>query len=290
MLAILTGTGTEQRIIDEIGAGSFEPIEVETPFGDTSQPVLMGEIDDGRRLALLSRHAPGHRLPPHAIPVRANIFALRTLGVTHIISTGAVGSLREGIEPGQLALPDQLIDRTTGPPVTFFDRVAVHVEFADPFCPVLRRALSRHESACATSVHDRATYVCINGPTFATRAESELHRQWGADLVGMTAAPEARLAREAGIGYALIAMPTDYDCWRSTPAQQPEVSLLTEIRANLQRAADAAFALIRAVLQEGPPIESIASPASRALDQALWSDPESINDEYKASLGPLWKW
>ena len=203
--------------------------EVDTPFGRPSDAILETSWD-GLPVFFLSRHGPGHLLGPSQVPFRANLFALKKLGVTHVIASGAVGSLRDEFSPRDLVIPDQVIDKTYRRPATFFEKAAVHVEFAEPFCPVLRRILSwrgsgfrsgfrksRERRAASTrpnceprlprtptQVHDRGCYVCMEGPAFSTRAESLMHRLWGGDLIGMTAMPEAKLAREAEISYALV--------------------------------------------------------------------------------------
>src|SRR5688500_10348215 len=216
------------------------PHTLDTPFGRPSDEILETDFD-GVPVFFLSRHGPGHLLNPSQVPYRANIFALKQLGVTHVIASGAVGSLRDEFRPRDLVVPDQIIDKTTRRDGTFFDKgAAVHVEFAEPFCPVLRRILLDASASTgeAFKTHDRGCYVCLEGPAFASRAESLMHRLWGGDLIGMTAMPEAKLAREAELSYAMVALVTDYDCWRrvaagSAPAADPYV-LLQEIIANLK--------------------------------------------------------
>src|SRR5205085_131521 len=199
--------------------------QVETPFGRPSDAIVETEWA-GLPVFFLNRHGPGHLLNPSQVPYRANIFALKQLGCTHVIASGAVGSLREEFKPRQLVLPDQIIDKTRTRADTFFDRAAVHVEFAEPFCPVLRQTLidagtSQPQGDERMTVHDRGCYVAMDGPAFSTRAESLMHRLWGGDLIGMTAMPEAKLAREAEMAYALVALVTDYDCWRQKPPVPP---------------------------------------------------------------------
>ena len=190
-IGIIGGTGIGDRLAADLGSSGVERVEPDTPFGPPSTPVLTGRFGDVP-IALLGRHGDGHVLNPAAVPVRANIFALKSVGCTHIVAFGATGSLREQIAPGDLVVCDQLIDRTEGRPRTFFERVVVHAEFADPFCPVTRRwLLDASSSLTDVNVHDGGCYVCMEGPTFSTRAESHMHRQWGADVVGMTALPEA---------------------------------------------------------------------------------------------------
>ena len=215
--------------------------EMETPFGKPSDAIIETTWA-GLPVFLLNRHGPGHLLNPSQVPFQANIFALKKLGCTHIIASGAVGSLREEFKPRDLVIPDQIIDKTHKRPSTFYEQAAVHVEFAEPFCPVLRQILveagARGEGQGASEktssdsslapcpsplapdlhVHGRGCYVAMEGPAFSTRAESLMHRLWGGDLIGMTCMPEAKLAREAEIAYALVALVTDYDCWRAQPA------------------------------------------------------------------------
>jgi 5'-methylthioadenosine phosphorylase len=275
---------------------------------------------------MLNRHGPGHLLNPSQVPYRANIFALKQLGCTHIIASGAVGSLREEFRPRDLVIPDQIIDKTHKRAGTFFERAAVHVEMAEPFCPVLRRMLIEAgkdsgsgpggsadppagQAAAASSlgraswrVHDHGCYVAMEGPAFSTRAESLMHRLWGGDLIGMTAMPEARLAREAEIAYALVALVTDYDCWRARPAAQAQTgpahgaaeadpfALLKEITSNLEQATANAIELIaRAVgLIASAPPQQLESPAHHALRLAIWSDKSRIAPDEVQRLAPLW--
>jgi 5'-methylthioadenosine phosphorylase len=314
---------------------------IETPFGRPSDEILETEWH-GVPVFFLSRHGPGHLLNPSQVPYRANLFALKQLGVTHVIASGAVGSLRDEFAPRDLVIPDQVIDKTFRRPGTFFEHVAVHAEFAEPFCPVLRRTLleagregttvegqseipdSRSEISDLRSepppltpfrVHSRGCYVCMEGPAFSTRAESLMHRLWGGDLIGMTAMPEAKLAREAEMSYALVALVTDYDCWRRPPAATtgsgspapgaraggtdnvvpPDAAadphlLLKEIIANLQAASDNGIRLIRRAVQgmSERQDELLAAPALRALELAIWSDKSRVPREEVERLGPLW--
>lgn len=277
---------------------------LETPFGRPSDEIIETNWD-GVPVFFLSRHGPGHLLSPSQVPYRANIFALKQLGVTHVIASGAVGSLRDEFRPRDLVIPDQVIDKTFRRPGTFFERAAVHVEFAEPFCPVLRRTLieAAGEIAGDHAIHARGCYVCMEGPAFSTRAESLMHRLWGGDLIGMTAMPEAKLAREAEISYALVALVTDYDCWRRpaapTPAETapekpetPDASvLLKEIIANLQSASDNGMRLIRAAVRriaDGRRDELLAAPARDALRLAIWSDKSRVAAEEVERLRTIW--
>ncbi|HEX4123094.1 MAG TPA: S-methyl-5'-thioadenosine phosphorylase [Tepidisphaeraceae bacterium] len=301
-VGIIGGSGLGQALA---GLGGGEPVEVDTPFGKPSDAIVQSEWD-GVPVCFLSRHGPGHLLNPSQVPYRANIFALKKLGCTHIIASGACGSLRDEFKPRDLVLADQVIDRTYRRAGTFFDQAAVHVEFAEPFCPVLRGLLLEAGKGMGDAperkitVHDRGCYVCMEGPAFSTRAESLMHRIWGGDLIGMTAMPEAKLAREAEISYCLVAMVTDYDCWKKSkpatgpdakPAAAPEqAELLQEIIANLQSATDNAIALIRGAVSRmvGRQEELMSAPTQRALQLAIWSDKSRISQEQVELLSPLW--
>jgi 5'-methylthioadenosine phosphorylase len=305
-IGLIGGSGLGQALA-ESSEGTRH--EVETPFGRPSDAIVETQWA-GVSVLVLSRHGPGHVINPSQIPFRANIFALKQLGCTHILASGAVGSLREEFRPRDLVIPDQIIDKTTRRANTFYERAAVHVEFAEPFCPVLRQILleagrtTDGQAAAGHSVHDRGCYVCMEGPAFSTRAESLMHRLWGGDLIGMTAMPEAKLAKEAEISYALIALVTDYDCWRQRPIAAGEITataaqsapkadpheLLKEIIGHLQTASQNAIALMkRAVeLMAGRREALAACPAQRALELAIWSDKSRIDREEVQRLGPLW--
>jgi 5'-methylthioadenosine phosphorylase len=269
--------------------------QVDTPFGRPSSGIV--EIEwDGVSVFLLNRHGPGHLLNPSQVPYRANIFALKQLGVSHIIASGAVGSLREEFKPRDLVIPDQIIDKTHKRASTFYEHAAVHVEFAEPFCPVLRRILLEAAAADAGhAVHDRGCYVAMEGPAFSTRAESLMHRLWGGDLIGMTCMPEAKLAKEAEIAYALVALVTDYDCWRARPAHEQTENadpflLLKEIIGNLEAATSNAIALmqraVRIIAEKTP--QELDSPAHHALRLGIWSDKTKIPADEVQRLAPLW--
>ena len=282
-IAIIGGSGLGEKLGLEAG----EARRLDTPFGKPSAPIVLSRWGD-LEIALLQRHGIGHTLNPSAVPYRANIFALKLLRVTHILASGAVGSLRQDIHPGELVVVDQVIDRTCKRANTFYEHAAVHVEFAEPFCPLMRRWLLQAADKIDTKVHPRGTYVCMEGPAFSTRAESELHRSWGGDLIGMTALPEAKLAREAEIAYALIAMPTDYDCWKTPPAGVAPQALLAEIIGNLNRATDANLRLMKAALSDVSALERQPSPAHGALTLGLWSDKAKIPPQEIERLRPLW--
>ena len=287
LIGIIGGTGLAELFADQEG----ERIEVSTPFGPPSEPLLRTEWK-GCSVVFVNRHGPGHRFSPSAVPYRANVFALKSLGVTRILASGATGSLREDFAPGDLVICDQVIDKTHRRRSSFFDDdLAVHVELADPFCSRLRAHLIAAGDGVEATIHPQGTYVCMEGPQFSTRAESNMHRAWGADLVGMTCMPEAKLAREAEICYALVAFPTDYDCWRSKPtspdAQNYRQDLLNEIRANLQRAAGHGTALLAATVQRLAQAGDEDCSCRRALETAIWTDPASIDAARIDRLRPL---
>jgi len=286
-IGLIGGTGVEEALGLEIGRA----VEVETPFGAPSAPITVGRWQ-GTEVAILARHGLGHPFNPSRVPYRANICALKQLGVTHVLATGATGSLQEEIKPRDLVLLDQVIDKTSRRATTFYDRAAVHVEMAEPFCPVTRRWLLEAASGLeGTRVHAQGTYLCMEGPSFSTRAESHMHRAWGADLVGMTLMPEARLAREAEMAYAMVALATDYDCWRAPePAREgaaPE-ALIEQIIGHLKAATEASLELIRAALADTSRLEAEPSPAHDALRLAIWTGRPAIPEEEVERLAPLW--
>ncbi len=283
-IGIIGGSGLGQAL----GAEAGETRDIQTPFGKPSSPITLANWQ-GMEVAILQRHGLGHTLNPSAVPYRANIYALKSLGVTHILASGATGSLREEIAPGDLVIIDQLIDKTTKRANTFYEHAAVHVELAEPFCPVMRKWLCEAAKRLdGVKVHGQGTYIVMEGPAFSTRAESNMHRQWGGDLIGMTAMPEAKLAREAEIAYAMIAMPTDYDCWRPhTPGITPQ-NLLEEIIGNLQKATAANIALMKQALQDTTALQTTPSPAHTAMALGIWSDKSKIDPAEIKRLGVLW--
>jgi 5'-methylthioadenosine phosphorylase len=256
--------------------------QIATPFGMPSAPVVSGMLG-GRRVCFLPRHGAGHRLLPHEINHRANIWALRSLNVRWLISVTAVGSLREQIHPRDIVVPDQLIDRTaTAGKHTFFgDGIAAHVGFSDPYCGDLRPLLIAAARDAGATVHDRGTYLCMNGPAFSTRAEAAMHRMIGADIIGMTNGPEARLAREAEISAAAIALVTDYDCWKTDEAAVEVDAVIENLHANA--------ALARRIVGEiiGRIPEAPTSPAHRALDSAIFTAREHWPAETAGKLAPI---
>jgi 5'-methylthioadenosine phosphorylase len=268
------------------GLGTGVAHQVDTPFGAPSGPIVETVVD-GVPVLLLARHGQGHLFNPSRVPYRANLYALKHLGATHVLASAAAGSLREEIAPGDLVLPDQVIDRTFRRPATFFDELAVHVEFAQPFCPSLRQSLLAAGQALEAKVHAGGTYVCMEGPQLSTRAESEQHRAWGADLIGMTLMPEAKLAREAELCYAAVSLPTDYDCWRPAPAELGGMELLKEIASNLRAGTERALALIRRALPTLAHHGEKSCHCQSSLALGIWSDPAHIPADVRARLGLL---
>lgn len=254
---------------------------MDTPFGPPSDAIRVGELE-GRRVAFLARHGRGHRLLPSEIPQRANFWALKSLGVQLVLAVSAVGSLREEYAPGHLVAPDQLIDRTRGDrPGTFFgEGVVAHVSFAEPFCEDLRRrALAAAREAGATA-HDGGAYVTIEGPAFGTKAESELYRSWGASLVGMTAIPEAKLAREAELCYAMLAAVTDYDAWHEAEETVDATTVMTRLAENVEVSREAVARLAAALGDD-------ACDCGKALDAGLVTPPKAIPREIRERLAPI---
>lgn len=282
-IAVIGGSGLYQME----GLTGVREVDMDTPFGKPSDAIVLGELERVP-VAFLPRHGRGHRLSPTEVPARANVYALKKLGVERIISVTAVGSLREEMRPLDMVVLDQLIDRTRQRAGTFFgDGIVVHVGFADPFCAELRRLLVEAARETGARVHDGGTCVVMEGPAFSTRAESEMHRSWGGDLIGMTVMPEAKLAREAELAYALVALPSDYDCWRPTPDDLDKHELLKEIIANLTGATRNAVELIQAAVTRFSEIADEVCPAHSALELAIWSNREMIPPATRKHLGVL---
>lgn len=275
--AVIGGSGFYE--ID--GLTHVEGVAIDTPFGATSDRIVLGTLG-GVRMAFLPRHGVGHRILPGEIPQRANVWALASLGVEYIASVSAVGSLREQIVPLHMVVPDQLIDRTRGDrPSTFFGRgIVAHIGFDAPFCPALSATMSDAARASGVTTHRGGTLVVIEGPAFSTRAESELYRSWGANIIGMTALPEAKLAREAGICYAMLACVTDYDTWRDGHATVSVEMVIENLRQNVARArsivADAARTL---------PARTCA--CASALSSAIITPLDLVPDETRRDLAPI---
>jgi 5'-methylthioadenosine phosphorylase len=287
LVGVIGGTGLGDALAGQLSAVEFR--EVETPFGRPSGPILLGELGT-RRVAFLNRHGEGHRLAPSAVPYAANIFALKELGVHAVIASGAVGSLRDKIAPGHLVLVNQFIDKTFQRANTFFGGFgAVHCEMSEPVCGRLRETLVHATTGLEVMTHLNGTYVCMEGPQFSTRAESLMHQHWGGDLIGMTALPEAKLAREAQMCYALVALASDYDCWRPHDPSKGKQILLKEILANLKTATANSLTLIRALLASNERLVDEDCPCRKSLGLAVWTNPNWIDPDEKERLMTLFE-
>jgi 5'-methylthioadenosine phosphorylase len=261
------------------GLTDARELAVATPFGAPSDVVHLGRIGD-REVAFLARHGRDHRMLPGEINFRANIYALKALGVERILSASAVGSMKPEIRPRDVVLPDQFIDRTTQRQSTFFgDGLAAHVGFADPVCPEARAALVCAARNAGATTHDGGTYICIEGPAFSTRAESRLYRSWGVDVIGMTNVTEAKLAREAEICYATLALVTDYDCWHDDEDDVSVLGVLENLRANAELAASTLRGAVLAL-----PRERDACSCALALRNAVITPEAAIPKEARARL------
>lgn len=270
VLGIMGGSG----LYNMPGLEDVEEVMPGTPFGAPAAPIVTGRLG-ATKLAFLARHGRGHVFGPTDVPYRANIAALRGLGVRQILSVSAVGSLRETLPPRAAVVPDQIIDRTSSRVRTFFnDGVVAHVGMADPFCSSLRsRIHAETEASTSNVVLGVGTYLCIEGPQFSTRAESRLFRSWGADVIGMTAMPEARLAREAGMCYAMLAMVTDYDVWH----ESEEDVTVEAVQRVLQDNVDVGRSVIQRLAAAGIP--SCQSGCQHALDHAIITDRRTFSEE-----------
>ena len=276
-VAVIGGSGLyEMDALEDV-----QQVDAPTPFGNPSGPITLGTLA-GLRVAFLPRHGRGHHIMPTEVPSRANIYALKTLGVERIISVSAVGSLQEHIHPLEMVIPNQLIDRTRGRPSTFFGNgIVAHVGFAAPFCPDLGALLAGTALEAGASVHRSGTYVVMEGPAFSTKAESALYRSWGASIIGMTALPEAKLAREAELCYSTLACVTDYDVWRES---EPEVSVSLVIQ-NLMRNVGRAKQVLAAL---APKLAAPRQcPCATALDSAIITDSSAIPASVKKDLAPI---
>ena len=287
LVGIIGGTGLGDALAEKMT--DAERHDVETPFGKPSAPILVGQFGK-KRIAFLSRHGTGHTLSPSEVPFVANIFALKKLGVHAIISSGAVGSLQERIAPGDLVIVDQFIDKTFRRASSFFARLgAVHCEMADPTCGRVREMLIDTAKGIDVTTHTSGTYVCMEGPQFSTRAESLMHKAWGGDLIGMTAMPEAKLAREAQVCYAIVALASDYDCWRPHEGGKDKQTLLKEIIGNLQSATNNCLELIKAVLSSEHELVGEDCHCRKSLDLAVWTDQSRIDKGEKEKLSVLFE-
>jgi len=287
LIGIIGGTGLGDALAKQLSGAEYR--QVETPFGKPSGPILLGTMGK-RRIAFLSRHGEGHKLSPSEVPYAANIFALKQLGVHAVIASGAVGSLQDKIAPGNLVLVDQFIDKTFKRANTFFSGFgAVHCEMAEPVCSRLRETLVHVATPLDITTHLNGTYVCMEGPQFSTRAESRLHRAWGADLIGMTALPEAKLAREAQMCYTLVALASDYDCWRPHDKSKGKQTLLQEIITNLKTATHNSLELIRALLASDEKLVDEECSCRKSLELAVWTSPNWLDPDEKERLAVLFE-
>ncbi|MEN9769846.1 MAG: S-methyl-5-thioadenosine phosphorylase [Pseudomonadota bacterium] len=280
-IAVIGGSG----LYSMAGLQEVSELQVDTPYGATSDAIAVGRLGQAR-VAFIARHARGHKLLPAEIPFLANIWALKSLGVRYLLSVSAVGSLIEQAAPLDLVLPDQFIDHTRGRPRSFFgDGAVAHVSLAEPICLALQGLVwqvAQENGFGRGRIHRGGTYVCIDGPQFSTRAESLMYRQWGASVIGMTNLPEARLAREAEIAYATLALVTDYDCWR----ERTEAVTASMAMANLMENAANAQALVAAVIERLHGQRPV-SAAHEALSSALVTPVAAMDDRVRQRLEPL---
>lgn len=274
-IGIIGGTGLYQME----GLADVRRVEVDTPFGLPSDSFVIGTLE-GHRVAFLARHGRGHRHIPGEIPVRANIYAFKSLGVERIVSISAVGSMREEIHPLDIVVPDQYFDRTRSRPNTLFGRgIAVHISFDEPVCPRLGTLLYEAAVEAGGRVHRGGTYLCMEGPAFSTQAESRIYRQWGVEVIGMTALPEAKLAREAEICYATLAFVTDYDVWHESESPVTVDMILENLRHNVEMARQ----VLRVVV---PQMDGERDcPCDSALRNAIVTPPDMMPPEERARMG-----
>ncbi len=276
-LGVIGGSG----LYEMPGLEGAREVRVKTPFGDPSDALVIGRIE-GVEVAFLPRHGRGHRLLPSEINFRANICALKILGVEFVLGVGAVGSLRKEIRPGDVVVPDQFIDRTRGRKSTFFgEGIVAHVGFADPVCKALSGVIAAAAHEDGAYVHEGGTYLCMEGPMFSSRAESNLYRQWNADIIGMTNLTEAKLAREAELCFATLALSTDYDCWNTEAADVEIGEILRILKENTARAQR----IVRGVAKRLP--DERDCPCGSALAYAIITDPKVIPPRTRRALSPL---
>ncbi|MQF64831.1 S-methyl-5'-thioadenosine phosphorylase [SAR202 cluster bacterium AC-409-J13_OGT_754m] len=274
-IAIIGGSG----LYDLQGLTNINEIDMQTPFGKPSDTIVTGELG-GKKVAFLPRHGRGHRIPPTSLPVRANIYALKTLGVEKIISVSAVGSLREEFKPLDMVVPHQLIDRTYSRTQSFFENgPTVHISFSDPYCPSLSQLLFQTASSLHSKTHEGGTMVVMEGPAFSTKAESHMYRTWGGDIIGMTALPEAKLAREAEICYSTLACVTDYDCWRDST----EVVSVDMVVANLNKNVETAKRIVETIVAKIPMGRNC--DCENALKDSILTARNSVDSKALEKLG-----
>jgi len=276
-LGVIGGSG----LYELPGLSAIERVRLETPFGDPSDEFVIGRLG-GTRLVFLPRHGRGHRLLPSELPFCANLYGMKQLGAEWVVAVSAVGSLREEIAPGHVVVPDQFIDRTRGRRSTFFGGgIVAHVQFADPVCPVLSAALATAARGEGATVHAGGVYLCMEGPQFSTRAESHLYRSWGAHVIGMTNLQEAKLAREAEICFATLALATDYDCWNTAHADVQIEDVLRVLQANV----DLARRTVARVAAALP--GRTGCPCPDALRHAIITDRGAIPPAVRSALAPI---
>ncbi len=285
MSEVIVGVIGGSGLYEIEGIEELEEIHLKTPYGEPSDAFIMGRLE-GVRCIFLPRHGRGHRYSPSEVNYRANIWGLKYLGARHVISISAVGSLREEIEPGHIVCPDQLLDRTYDRARSFFgEGVVVHIPFGDPISPELKGLLLKSAQAAGAICHDGGTYICIEGPAFSTRAESELFRSWGCSVIGMTNLPEARLAREAEIAYATLALSTDYDCWHPDHDAVSVEAVVAIVKQNVSMARQIIREACRRLAKQG----EATWPAHRALagGAAVMTRPSLIPSETRARTALL---
>ena len=266
VIGVIGGSG----LYEMEGLQDVSSTRVETPFGDPSDELITGTLD-GIKMIFLPRHGRGHRISPSELNFRANIFAMKKLGVSRIVSVSAVGSMREDIVPGDIVVCEQFFDRTKGRTSSFFrDGIVAHVHFADPVCPDLSGWLYEAGLEVGARMHQGGTYIVMEGPQFSTRAESKIYRQWGVDVIGMTNIPEAKLAREAEICYATLALATDYDCWHEAEEDVSIEAVLEVIKKNVTTAQNILRSVVRKISEERK------CPCAHALENAIITDPDRI--------------
>jgi 5'-methylthioadenosine phosphorylase len=287
LIGIIGGTGLGDALAESMT--DVEHHKVNTPFGKPSDTVLVGKLA-GRKMVFINRHGAGHKFSPGVVPFAANIFALKKLGAHTVIGSGAVGSLSEKIIPGDLVVVDQFIDKTFRRTGSFFTGYgAVHCDMTEPTCKRTRGIIFDSAGDLDITTHPHGTYVCMEGPQFSTRAESLMHRAWGGDLIGMTAMPEAKLAREAQMCYALVALVSDYDCWKPHKGGMDKQTLNKEIIANLKTATDNCLKLIKAVLTGDTKLVSENCHCRKSLELAVWTDQSLIDAAQKEKLKVLFE-
>jgi len=282
-VGVIGGTG----LYEMEGITEVETLDMETPFGKPSDSIKVVKIGE-KEVVFLPRHGLGHRLLPTEIPVKANIWALKKIGVERVLSVSAVGSLKEKIKPRDIVIPEQIIDRTKSRPISFFgEGVVGHITFAEPFCTELSNFLFQAVSSCGYKAHRHEIYICMEGPQFSTKAESNLYRSWGGGVIGMTALPEAKLAREAEICYTMLALPTDYDCWKEDVKAVSVENIVENLNANTRTAQE----IIKKLVDILPPTRECK--CGEAARYAILTDkkliPQNTRKKIELFYGKYWK-